>query len=84
MVEGKGGTERKREGGRGEGQTREKLYITTPDQPPHGGVTGSSSSSGGGGSGVVAVAIAMVVAAVAILVTVLMVVVLVLVGVRKS
>ena len=21
----------------------EKLYITTPDQPPHGGVTGSSS-----------------------------------------
>ena len=26
-----------------------KLYITTPDQPPHGGITGSSNIRGGGG-----------------------------------
>jgi len=42
MVEGKGGTEIK---SGGEGQTKAKLYITTPDQPPHGGVTGSSSNN---------------------------------------
>ena len=33
------------EAGRGEGEGEEKLYITTPDQPLHGGFTGSSSRS---------------------------------------
>ena len=35
------------EGGVGERRTFPILYITTPDQPPHGGVTGSSNIKGG-------------------------------------
>ena len=31
------------DGGDRRGRTFPILYITTPDQPPHGGVTGSSS-----------------------------------------
>ena len=33
------------DGADGGGRPFPILYITTPDQPPHGGVTGSSSSS---------------------------------------